>query len=235
MSEIKEKIELELKPLESVCDNTLECLKNMVSGSECHSPEEVLAVAKTFGEIVDAKKDIVEMCYKKQILEAMEESEYGEDYDENGRRFYRNQPRDSRGRYMSRGRRGYDEKMPMPYDDDDYYCMTAKDYRMHAPEYYRDMDRMNGIMYYTESGTSNGNMNNRNMSMNRMSTDSNSRYDKTRRSYTEMKEEGKEDLGGLEMLMNVVKDDVKELSPKMTPSEKKLTQQKLRAMADMLN
>lgn len=231
MSEIKEKIELELKPLESVCDNTLECLKNMVSGSECHSPEEVLAVAKTFGEIVDAKKDIVEMCYKKQILEAMEESEYGEDYDENGRRFYRNQPRDSRGRYMSRGRRGYDEKMPMQYDDDDYYRMTAKDYRMHAPEYYRNMDYNMGKMYYTEPAMGS----NKNMSTDNRNGMNGSRYEQNRRNYTDHKEEGKEDMTGLEMLLNTVKDDVKELMPKMTPAEKKLTQQKMRVMADMLN
>jgi len=62
-----------------------------------------------FGEVVDMIKDLTEAernkaeaCYYKTLIEAMEESEYGEDYDEYGpldRRGYRS--RDSKGRYTS--------------------------------------------------------------------------------------------------------------------------------------
>lgn len=75
-----------------------------------------------FGEVIDMIKDLteaeknkMESCYYKTLIEAMEEHEYGEDYDEYGpieRRGYRGQMRDSRGRYTSR--RNYpmqDERM----------------------------------------------------------------------------------------------------------------------------
>lgn len=107
MSDIKEKIDMELKPYDSLCEDTTQHLKMLISGSTEADPNTILSVTKTLGEIVDVKKDIVEMCYKKKILEAMEdhEGEYGESWDEEGpmsKRYYRGQARDSRGRYMSR-------------------------------------------------------------------------------------------------------------------------------------
>jgi len=76
-----------------------------------------------FGEVVDMIKDLTEAeknkaeaCYYNTLVEAMEEHEYGEDYDEYGpvdRKSYR--MRDSRGRYASR--RGYPMKDEMWHDD----------------------------------------------------------------------------------------------------------------------
>jgi len=78
-----------------------------------------------FGEVVDMIKDLTEAernkaeaCYYKTLVNAMEENEYGEDYDEYGpieRRGYRGQMRDSRGRYASR--RGYPMQDEMWHDD----------------------------------------------------------------------------------------------------------------------
>ena len=80
---------------------------------------------KEMGEVVDIIKDLAEAMYYRTLVVAMEDNEYGEDYDEygpmeDGRRGYRGQPRSkTSGRYMSigdgrrsnRGRRGYDEPM----------------------------------------------------------------------------------------------------------------------------
>lgn len=104
--------------------------------------------AKEMGEVVDIIKDLAEAEYYAKISKAMDESEYGEDYDENGpmeeRMYYRGQPRDSRGRYMSRrGRRDYEE--PMMMDN----RMDLDDYKA----YMRDMD-MPHKMYYTDGGSS---------------------------------------------------------------------------------
>lgn len=88
---------------------------------------------KEFGEVVDMIKDLteaeknkMESCYYKTLISAMEESEYGEDYDEygpiedermgysrgsggrSGRRGYRS--RDSRGRYSRRNYPMEDER-----------------------------------------------------------------------------------------------------------------------------
>lgn len=112
MSDVKEKVEMELKPFESVCDKLLETLKEMTMGNTEATPEEVMSIAKSLGEVVDVKKDIVEMCYKKQIMEAMEENEdsFGEEWNENGPMYYTGQPRSrTSGRFMRRGdgRRNY--------------------------------------------------------------------------------------------------------------------------------
>ena len=72
---------------------------------------------KEMGEVADMIKDLAEAEYYAKISKAMDESEYGEDYDymgaydEHDRKGYRGQPRDSRGRYMSR--RGYMETKEM--------------------------------------------------------------------------------------------------------------------------
>lgn len=87
-------------------------------------------------------KDIAEYDYYYHITEAMEESEYGEDYDENGRKGYR-RARDSRGRYM---RRGYENRM---YDDMDDGMMGYRGYS-DSREMSRDMDRGRNVMYYPQ-------------------------------------------------------------------------------------
>ena len=103
--------------------------------------------AKELGEVIDMIKDLSEAEYYAKITKAMEESEYGEDYDKDGpleqRMYYRGQPRDSMGRFTSGrrgrrgGRRGYEMMMPM----DDVY----------DEDYWRQMDMMQGKMFYPES------------------------------------------------------------------------------------
>lgn len=84
--------------------------------------------------------------------------EYGED--EGERRFYDNY-RHANGRFArkgtgsyrprSSGRRGYDEPpyLHMPLD----YRMDMEDYTAYPPEYWRDIDRGMGKMYYTDGGS----------------------------------------------------------------------------------
>lgn len=100
---------------------------------------------KEFGDVVDMIKDLseaeknkMEACYYKTLIEAMEDAEYGKDYDEEGpiwddERMGYSRMRDSRGRYTSsrrgyrgqnggRSRRNYDEMMEDPrYMDEMYY------------------------------------------------------------------------------------------------------------------
>ena len=91
---------------------------------------------KEFGEVIDMIKDLteaeknkMEACYYKSIIEAMEESEYGEDYDYEGR---------IRKGYSRGGRRmGYEQ--PMMYDD-------------------RYMDYMDGRVGYSNGAYGGGSM-----------------------------------------------------------------------------
>ena len=233
---IKEKIEMELKPFETMCEQATEHLRMLITGSEGSDAQEILTVAKVVGEITDIKKDIVEMCYKKQILEAMEESEYGEDYDEDGRRFYRGQPRDSKGRFMSRrGRRMYrDSMMPMDYE------MDMDMYENYDPKHLRDMDKKMGRMYYTNSGMS---MNtNGNMSGDAKNNPGGSNYDKAKRSFTESKmthnsgsqEDNTANMKSLETIFDVLDAEMKELSPIMSPAEKTFSKQRITNLGNMV-
>ena len=177
-----------------------------------------------FGKVTDIIKDLSEAMYYRTLTEAMKEAEYGEDYDYMGaydeyeRKGYRGQPRDSKGRYMSR-RRGY---MPMMYDYDwDNMQMD------------RDMDREHGKMYYTEPMT----MRNNNQ------THSESRYDRARRGYEESKamhkgntaEDKQHKMKSLEDYMKSLADDVTEMLTDMSQEEKTLLKGKMQMLMQKIN
>ena len=200
---------------------------------------------KEMGEVVDIIKDLCEAEYYAKISKAMDESEYGEEYDkygpmEDGRRGYRGQARSkTSGRYMSRGdgrrsnrgRRGYDE----PMGD---YEMTPEMYRMYSPEYYRDMDRDAGKLYYT-SNSSSGNMSSQGGSMGgSQGGQQTSRTENARRGYVEAKEmhkgnsaEDKETKRKeLDKWMTEFSSDVKQMVGEMSPEEKTVLKAKLNSL-----
>lgn len=150
-------------------------------------------------KVVDIIKDLAEAKYYCTVTEAMEEGS------EEDVRYYRGRSRDSRGRYM--------------------YTMTPEMYREHDPKYYRDMDRAQGRMYYT--GIANDAVTSPEMME--------SRYDEARRNYTETKAmhtgnndmDNQANMKSLEKIANVFNEDITEMIPKMTPSEKTMLKQKL--------
>lgn len=178
---------------------------------------------KEMGEVAEIIKELSEAEYYAKISKAMDEAEYGEDYDymgaydEHERKGYRGQRRDSRGRYMSR--RGYESRM-MP--DMDYDEMERN----------RDFDRSSGKMYYSSgnmggssSGMSSGGSSSSGVSSGSMGSQggsrgySESRYDRAKRSYTETKEMHKggssEDkqitMKEAEKMINVIFDEIDEM------------------------
>lgn len=129
--------------------------------------------------------------------------EYGED--EGERRFYDNYRYKSSGRFAPKGRGSY---MPRRgYDEPPYYHMTPDMMREHDPEYWRDMDRRTGKMYYTEP-----------VRMDGMKRDE-SRYDKAKRGYEETKaihkgntpEDKQITMREAEKMLNVVFDEIDEM------------------------
>ena len=174
---------------------------------------------KEMGEVAEIIKELSEAEYYAKISKAMDEAEYGEDYDymgsydEHNRKGYRGQPRDSRGRYMSRRRMGYEEPMRMMPEMN----------REHDAEYYRDMDKMDGRMYYSSgnmggqssSGMSGGSMGSQGGSREY----SDSRYENAKRGYQETKEMHKsgstEDkqitMKEGEKMVNVILDEIEEM------------------------
>ncbi len=146
---------------------TIEKLSQYACEEACKSKESINT--EELGEVIDMVKDLA--CAEKdaRISKAMEEAdkeeeeeikyimkkmkEEGEEWgEEEARRFYRGQPRSkTSGRFMSRGdgrrSRGYEEPVNYPVMPDIYNPM----------EYYRDVDRAQGRMYYSGDGTSAGN------------------------------------------------------------------------------
>ena len=192
------------------------------------------------GMWVDIIKDIA--CYDKdmRIIKAMDEAEEAEEYEEDGdRKYYRGRRRDSRGRFMSNrgGRRGYEEPM--------YYTMTPDMMKAHGPEYWRDMDRMDGRMYYPGSGSGGGQSGggqygsgmsggSRNYGGENRSS---SRSESARRGYEETKmmqdgspEAKKKAMESLEHYMKELGEDLTEMVKKMDNSEKAMLKQKLQVL-----
>ena len=183
---------------------------------------------KEMGEVADIIKDLSEAEYYAKISKAMGESEYGKDYDENGAydepRYYRGQPRDSRGRYMRRG-----------------YEMTPEMYHMYPAEHYRDMDREHGRMYYTETGSNTsggGLMGGTTSGSSRMYSEMGrdrreGRSGQSRRTYMESKEMGKEKGEKMKELENYTKElaeDITEMIHDATPEEKAMLKNKMQVL-----
>lgn len=89
---------------------------------------------KELGEAIDMIKDLAEAIYYCTITEAMKEKG-PQDYREEGRDY-------PYGGREGGGRRNYGGVMPYPYYPDE--------------EYYRDMDKMKGRMYYNGNGNNGG-------------------------------------------------------------------------------
>ena len=92
----------------------------LAKGTEHVNTKEMGEVVDMIKDLTEAEKNRAEACYYNTLVEAMEESEYGEDYDEYGPLERKGYPRsrDSRGRFTSRSsRRNYPMRDEMWHDD----------------------------------------------------------------------------------------------------------------------
>ena len=206
---------------------------------------------KEMGEVAEIIKELSEAEYYAKISKAMDESEYGEDYDYKGaydeheRKGYRGQRRDSRGRYMSnRGRRGYEAPMMM-YDED-----------WDEMERMRDIDRPIGRMGYSGSGSMGGSQGQPGSGSSSMSGGqssggsmsnargySESRYDRAKRGYEETKSIHKDNsaeskqmkMKELENYMKELSTDVTEMIMDASPEEKSMLKNKMQVLLQKIN
>ena len=234
---------MDIKMMHEMIEKLTECAKYEIDkGVEAVDTKEM-------GEVTDIIKDLAEAMYYRTLVEAMKESEYGEDYDEygpmdDGRRGYRGQPRDSMGRFRSRRgrgvRRGYEEPV---------YRMTPEMYRRMPMEWERDMDREGmGRMYYTEGGNMSGGSTGGTRGYSergeggqyssRMQRDSREgRSGMMRRGYMEAKEMGKdkgEKMKELEEYMKSMAEDLTEAIEGASPEERTMAKQKLQVLVSKM-
>ena len=213
----------------------MECVKTKVEAMGIDNIEgQHLEELEKWTEIA---KNIV--CYDKDynIVEAMKEAENDdnmraiemyEDYPE--RRYYDNYRYKTSGRFAPKGKGSY---MPRRgYDEPPYYHMNPDMYREHGPEYYRDLDRSEGRLYYTEPIT-----------MDKTHDAREGRSGMMRRSYMETKEMHKantpedkqQKMKELEKYMGELSTDITEMISDASPEERNLLKQKLQVLTQKLN
>lgn len=240
------------------------CMIEEGAGSGSVNLEDAKKIVEMVGELAEAEyhaliakemrksneEDEAEEKYIRKMLKDEHKDEYKrymEEYGEDGeRRFYDNYRYKSSGRFAPKGRGSY---MPRRgYEEPPYYHMMPEDYKVHDPEYWRDMDRRTGKMYYTDANmagnaptTTTGNDGNvRGYSdgyadgMKDGRKTGESRYDKARRGYEETKEKHKgntpEDkqitMREAEKMLNVVFDEIDEMLEDATPEMKNMVKTK---------
>lgn len=217
---------MHIKHIHETIEKIADCAKTEV----CKGVENL--DTKEMEEVAEILEALCRAEYYATITKAMGESEYGEDYDMHGpmeeRRYYRGRARDSMGRFKSR--RGYDEMM-------DYH-------EMYPMEHYRDMDREYGRMYYSGSGSHDGNSMSGSMGSGTRMNESSMRDHRegrsgmSRRSYMETKEmhpgnsaeEKQAKTRELEKYMNELSSDLTEMIAGASAEEKSMLKSKMQTL-----
>lgn len=213
---------MDIKRMYEMIESLTDYSKKMV---DCGTSEDGKVDMMQLSALVDMIKDLSESMYRRVLTETMLESDteeimdmfdrYGED-----RRFY-DHYRYKNGKFAPKGkgtyRRGYEEPP--------YYRMMPDMYKEHDASYWRDMDRKDGKMYYTEPTAS-----------------AESRYDRAKRMYTETKdmhksgtaEDKQAKMRSLEAYTKELAEDVTEMITDMSAEEKNLLRTKMQTLAQKI-
>jgi hypothetical protein len=209
---------MDIKRMHCMIEKLAECAeKQFDNGIESVDTAEM-------GQVTDMLKDLAEAMYYRTLTKAMEDSdpeeimEMFERYGDGGRRYY-DHYRYADGRFAPKGRGTYRRG----YDEPPYYHMTPEMYR--SMENYRDIDRRDGRMYYTEPSMNSG-------------VHTESRYDMAKRNYTESKElhrgntpEDKEQkMKELEKYLREIGSDIAELISDASTEEKNLLKNRMQVI-----
>lgn len=209
---------MDIKRMHCMIEKLAECAeKQFDNGIESVDTAEM-------GQVTDMLKDLAEAMYYRTLTKAMDDSdpeeimEMFERYGDGGRRYY-DHYRYADGRFAPKGRGTYRRG----YDEPPYYHMTPEMYR--SMENYRDMDRQEGRMYYTEPSMNSG-------------VHTESRYDMAKRNYTEIKElhrgntpEDKEQkMKELEKYLREIGSDIAELISDASTEEKNLLKNRMQVI-----
>lgn len=202
-----------------------EMIEKLSEAAECEFSKGIENVDTCeMGKVVDMMKDLSEAMYYRTLTKAMQESDTEEimemfdKYGDDGKRYY-DMWRYKSGRFAPKGRgtrRGYEEPP--------YYHMTPDQYKEHDPEYWRDVDRKDGKMYFTEPVTME------------------SRYEKAKRGYKEAKhahtsntaEDKQAKMKDLEAYLKELSEDVTQLLSDATPEERAMVRGKMQVLTQKI-
>lgn len=215
MNEIEMKIKEKTKPLCDICDKLTKSIDSHIeNGIDNVDAMEMGAVIDMVKDLAEAKEKTIKAMYYEQIMVAMDKSEYGEDYDQDGPRYYRG--RDSMGRYTHRP---YSENRDMDRSSGKmYYGGRMPDYRGYDEGY--DEGMRHGYEEAQRDGMMNG-----------------SRYDGARRGFEEAKNRGDREkaIKSLDDMLQTIGGDLAGLVPQMDAQEKMATRNKLQAIQNKIS
>ena len=221
----------------------LECVKEKAKAIGIDNFEgQNLDDLKDWTEIV---KNIARFDKDYRIVEAMDKlqnddeiMEMVEQYGDYPSRHYYDRYRYANGRFAPKGR-GTRTTGRRGYDEPPYWHMTPEMYYewadMPEEERMRDLDRLRfGRMYYSDPRRG-SQMPSDGRSVEDMGMKSESRYDRARRSYSETKdmhkantkEDNDANMRGLESGLAVIDEDLKEIMPGLSASEKTMMKTKM--------
>lgn len=244
MSEIEMKIKEKTKELDECKEMLVHNLKNhLEQGVEAANAVEIGTVADAINDLAEATEKCVKTMYHQQLMEAMKEKEYGEDYDEEG------PLRGYRGRSARTGRfvhRGYEERIMRDMDREDgrmYYAGSSAGGGMStggtstSGGYNRGYEDGHARGY--QEGHDRGYEEGRSRGYREAGTANRSRYDNARRGFDDTH---KEDAAAdheqkMQALQEMLSSMTEELEPKilkMNPQEKQYTKNTLQALINRI-
>ena len=212
-----------------------EMIEKLSEAAECEFSKGIENVDTCeMDKVVDMMKDLSEAMYYRTLTKAMQESDTEEimemfdRYGDSGKRYY-DMWRYKSGRFAPKGR-----GTRQGYIEPPYYHMTPDMYREHDPEYYRDLDRSEGRLYFSEPITTNPS----NTSTAGMRDHREGRSGMSRRAYMETKEMHKantpedkqQKMKSLEAYTKELAEDVTEMITDMSAEERALLKNKMQVL-----
>lgn len=209
-----------------------EMIEKLSEAAECEFSKGIENVDTCeMDKVVDMMKDLSEAMYYRTLTKAMQESDTEEimemfdKYGDDGKRYY-DMWRYKSGRFAPKGRgtrRGYEEPP--------YYHMNPDMYREHDPEYWRDLDRSEGRLYFSEPVKNTMNIGNTH-------DKKDGRSWKSRRGYMESKElhksntpeDKQQKMKSLEAYTKELAEDVTEMITDMSAEERALLKNKMQVL-----
>lgn len=242
---------MHIKHMHEIIEKLTDCTKSAIENDQIYVGKYPIS------DVVDMIKDLNEASYYASIVKAMDEAkedeeeeekymlkrfkeEYGE---EDGEKRYYDSWRYASGRFAPKGRGSY---MPRSsgrrgYEEPPYYHMTPEMMREHDPEYWRDLDRHEGRLYFSEPIPS-SDMKHDMRKTERMKDSREGKAGEMRRGYMEAKEihtdntpESKQaKMRELEKYMRSLSDDLTEAIDGASNEEKTMLKTKLQTLVQKI-
>lgn len=213
----------------------IECVNTAEMGAVIDMIKDLACAEKEAREAKEMEKEEEDEKKENEYFLKMLKEEYGDE--EGEKRFYDNYRYKSSGRFAPKGKGSYMPRGRRGYEEPPYYHMNPEMYKDHDPEYWRDMDRSMGKMYYTPtSGGNSGGQSSSSMSGGNMGGNAGGSTrgyedgfgDGQRRGYSEGYEQGNRDgrsQGGNSRYERAKRgyEETKEKHKGNTPEDKQLT------------